>query len=382
MSVPSKQRDRRVIRVYYELYGAFHLWITDIRFVETRYGGFVLKYWDDVTDPSRWVKVGRYPEPLTWRSAVDRVLACQDEQLKLPVYENLDEELYSVKVTGLSGWQADMLVLALAYKTGIWDWLDFVLHLPEEEVRILAKKYGGLVNGRALTVLQGLAEEMSNASISKMSIRQIATLTGAATPWDFRKLKTALRRYAPKVVGAAECIRYRHADYVPASVLQALISKPQPADAARRAELLELFMKTRWDEYEKPHHVLEWILGDQTQAVLQLVKTRCPEALDRFVRQFLEQLRDKTERLRSYTGYYLSVADQMAFGDKVRWARLGLGLIHAAKVEGLALPAELDLSRELEEGLARYWRRRSPQPEFGQLPARMETSSPVSDARS
>lgn len=384
MSVRSKSRDRKVIRVYHELYGAFHLWITDIRFVETRSGGFILKYWDDLSYPSRWVKVGRYPEPLTWKSAVERVLACEDELVRLPIYEDLAEELPTAKITGISGWQADMILLALAYKTpeGCGDWLDFLLELPEEEIQILAKKYGRIVNGRVLRILNELAREAWQASMYGMSIRQMASKAGVENPWDFRKLKAALRRYAPTVVGAAECIRYRHAEYVPAQVLENLLWKPEPADVCRRAELFELWLKTRFDEYQKPLDVLRWILGDQAEAVFRLVKDRRLEALIRFLYSFLAELSKKTKFLRDYRGGYISIAEQMMLGDNCRWANRGLQLIGAAKAVGMAIPAELDISEQLQEALARLGRRPSPQPGSAQPPARIETKSPVSRAGS
>ncbi|MCS6952652.1 MAG: hypothetical protein RMK57_13825 [Bryobacterales bacterium] len=354
MSVKVKAA-RRVIRVYYELCSAFDIYVTDIRLEENRAGGFTLRYWDSTSDPRRWVRVGSYPEPLTWKNAMERLRRCEDEMLYLPVDDDdLARSLEGVKVTGLSGWQADMIVLALASREpgGFASWVEFLLQLPEDEIQILAEKYGRIIDDRPLRVLCELASEAALAGTDKMSIRYMAKLVGVDNPWDFRKLRPALRRYARKVVGAAECIRYRHAEYVPANVLENLVEKPSPADVGRRAELLELCLRTRLDEYKDLFKVLQWILGGRVLAVFRLVAREHAEALTRFVHESLELLSRETEKFRKDPTFYLSGIRRMALPGFRRLATLQLELIRAAKAVGIAIPAELDVSEPLEAALA------------------------------
>ena len=196
----------REIVVYCEGFGAGPGcgWFVEVSFVEWNHGGFSVFLRTDedafeedypeegnlaeeyTDDPGRARRVATVEKPLTWR----RVL----QMLRRLKCLRIADDSADIGVQGMEPWQRDVVTNALlrGSATGPGNLTSFFSGLPDEDLRSLHARFGGLFSEEASEVLPDLADAVLGAGLRKTSLPKIAQLVGVEDPWDLRVLTDAV----------------------------------------------------------------------------------------------------------------------------------------------------------------------------------------------
>jgi hypothetical protein len=102
-----------------------------------------------------------------------------------------------IRVQGLEPWQRDVIVDALLRGGTVrrGSLTSFFSGLPDEDLRSLHERLGGLLSEEANEVLHELADAVLGAGFRKTSFQKIAQFVGVEDPWDLRVLTAAVLAY-------------------------------------------------------------------------------------------------------------------------------------------------------------------------------------------
>ena len=214
-------------------------------------------------DSGRLRTVRRSRKPLTWRAALADVLELEETWLRGDLRAALE-------VSGVSGWQADVLRLAVCR---IEDSppleAELLVQLSDEAIERVAERWGSLIAEPALAVLRGLVEvQAETGAVSVIQDRLLrSTPADGKTPdaWleGVRQRCQANPGPGPSLA-AARALR-------DAPSFLALAEGPPPRNPAVRALLFQkwvelvlpvTFERTSWKLGDQPELVAaEWVVG-------------------------------------------------------------------------------------------------------------------------